>query len=772
MAVVAGLLGLFYLPLLCGQSHMWEDLLYGAFSAFNYLGRNLAVGHFPLWLSGVRCGIPFFSDPWVYYPPYMALALCVRDGTLSSLAIQWSLVLNLLLGGYFTYAFLRASRLGFPGALAGTVVLTFSAFLSLHFIHGGMGHAFLWLPVELYLVRRLVERRGNLKDFIWLALSIWMSFLAGFPQSVLYNAYFTAAYWLFLELKWVSGQRGGSVSGWIRGGLRVVGQLVGVYLVVALLGALVVIPTVQSWSMSHRQEFGFAQIADLSLPWYYLLHGLVPNFFGMTNGDGSGVPFWGFNKDTLDYANWHGGAWMYWEFGFYAGQLALIAVGVMLFNIRRLSKDRPESLFFLGAVLPILWLMLGRYGGLFNLLYHVAPGFSMFRTPARFSGLLDFCLAVLAGVLVNELVDGRRSLRVKGPLLAIGALYGLVLGGLFLFGSKVFPELRNERFYGHAVMAVVQSLLLFLSMAGLVGLMASGRFGRQARIGAMLLAALAFLDLYLAFHRFHQGSVKPEDYFADRNGLIAQMTQLREQEGPFRFAQLRDGKISEEVVFPRNIGYLYPGYEAIEGYILFNMKGYQLFNSITNERIRLAVQNVGVVANADRTTGRVSLMKYTNSLPRVKFYHHVRAYDEAKAICADLDAGRLDYHSEIGVLRQDCLTYGVATGAVPATASATAHITPVSPEEYRISYQTTAPGIIFVSESFYPGWYADGGRYPIISTFGAFKGIVVPEAGSGVIVVKFSPPVLWIGLAITLSTLGVLVALLGWSTFRTRRKAA
>ena len=285
----------------------------------------------------------------------------------------------------------------------------------------------------------------------------------------------------------------------------------------------------------------------------------------------------------------------------------------------------------------------------------------------------------------------------------------------------------------------------------------------MAQVAVGLLVALAFLDLYLAFHRFHQGRTNPEEYYADRNGLIAQMTRLREQEGPFRFAQLRDGGISEEIVFPRNIGYLYPGYEAIEGYILFNLKGYAFFGCMTNEQARLDIQNVGVIANADRASGKVSLVRYTNSLPRAKFYHDIRPYDSAKALCADINSGRLDYHHTLGVLREDCEKYGVVTSVPPATAKARVRFTPVTPEEYRLSYETTAPGIIFISESYYPGWEADGARFPIINAFGAFKGIVIPEAGRGVITVKFSPRVLWMGLAISGVTL--LGLILMWFRF-------
>ncbi|MEI6564635.1 MAG: hypothetical protein WCO42_10065 [bacterium] len=815
VAVLAGSLGVFYFGFLNGRCFLWEDLLYMTHPAFSYLATSLDSGRFPLWLSGVRCGIPFFSEPWIYYPPVLALSLWVQNGHLSSLITQWYLVSQLFLGGLFAFLFLRSCRLSLYACITGMVVFVFSAFLSLRIIHSIMGHTFLWLPLELFFVRRIVERRRMGPDIIYLILSIWMSLLAGFPQSVVYNAYFLGAYWLFLvwhrdqacehETRWW----------WIGAGFRECAKMVMVFLGVGLLGAFVLLSGLQSWGMSHRQQFGFAQIADLSLPWYYLIHGLAPNFFGVINGDGSGVPFWGFNKDTLEYATWHGGAWMYWEFGFYAGQLALMAIFVLAFNVRRLWSERREMVFFLAVLPVVLWLMLGRYGGLFNIFYHIAPGFSMFRTPARIGCLFDFSAAVLTAVLVDALWKGQPILKLKRPLLALGGIYVVLFFGVLIYGGSIFPELNDPRFLHHALIQVGISAMFFAVMAvllvwikrlverhsaptpypspegiktrsckpnsspprrgkGWVSRIApigsEGGAGWMARVLVWALIAITFLDLYLAFHKFHQGRTKPEEYYADRNGLMPQMTKLREQQGSFRFAQLRDGKVSEELVFPRNIGYLYPSYEALEGYILFNLKEFTRLNSMTNEQVRLGIQNVGLIANLDSRTRQVGLMRYTNSLPRAKFYHDIRVYDDEKALYADLDSGRLDYHRTLGVLREECVKYGVANSAPPVNAQAQAHFTPVNSDEYQISYQTTAPGIIFISESFYPGWQADGGRYPVIHALGAFKGIVISEAGSGVITVKFSPRILWTGLLVSGTTLCLLLVTLAAIMRRESRK--
>jgi len=765
------MVALFYWPLLTAQRFGWDDLLYSSYPMTGGLAKALSTGVFPFWTQGVRCGVPGCTEMGMsaFYPPAWILSLFVdANGKLSVIVYQWYLVGHILLAIGSTFIFLRLMGLARLSAQLGGLVYGFSAFLSLHLIHANMLITSVWLPVQLCFVWQLHTSR-RFSSGVGLIFAKVMSFLAGFPQSMLYNEYLITGYWLFLFAGRESARNVIVPIGLLKRICFEVLKIGAVIAVVLLLCAVQIMPTVDNWQHSHRQEFGFAQIADQSLPWYYLIHGLVPNFFGMVNGDGSGVPFWGFNKDTLEYATWHGGAWMYWEFGFYAGQLALIAFTVLLFNARKLWATRREAVFFLCSLIVILWLMLGRYGGLFNVFYHLAPGFSMFRTPARLSGLLDFCLAVLAAVMVHELLEKKQSLNLRKPFAFLVVSYIGFLLWFLMGGDRVFPELKEPTFFSHALNQTLFSMLLFGLMVLVIVVMVRLKPGRLPVVAASVLIALAFGDLYFAFHRFHQGKTSPEQYFADRGGLISQLTQMRGQAGPFRFAQLRDGKISEEVVFPRNIGYLYPGYEAIEGYILFNLRDLSVFNSMTNEQARLDIQNVGVMANADRVTGRVNLMRNANALPRAKFYHRIRAYDDAKSLCAALDAGRLDYRNEIGVLREDCIKYGIPTTATPSNINAQVHFIPKTPDEYQISYQTTAPGIIFISESYYPGWQADGGRYPVIHAFGAFKGVVISEAGSGIITIKFSPWPFKVGLAISLTTLVGLIVVCGWMGWRRRR---
>lgn len=769
VVLVVGLL-VYYGKYMAGQTYLWEDLLYYSYPSASYFTDAIREARFPMWICGMRDGLPFYTNLnlTAFYPPLWLLTLLAPAGRLSVSAFQCYQILQLVGAGLFAYVFLRGMRLQPVAAMLGMIVFVFSAFMSLHIIHINVITAYLWLPLQCFFVYRIAGRRFAPWDYLGLIFSTLMSFFAGFPQVLLYNSYFIAAYWLFLFFVRRKNDEGVTLRGLIGRGVIEGGIIAATFMVVALLGAMQFLPVAENWSVSARALYGYDVITDESLPWYYLIHGVVPNFFGMSGGAGGGIPFWGFDKNSLGYKNWHAGAWQYWEFGFYAGQMALMAGLVVVCNIRRMWTARRETLFFVAMLLPVLLLMLGRYGGLFDIFYRVVPGFSLFRAPARIGCLLDFCLAVNAAVVLDAMLERREALNLRKPLVLVGCIYGLMLLGFLLYGQSIFPELNNPVFWEQSLRQLAIGLLFCIGCAAAFWIIKRARSHLVKTFSAVLLTILTFVDLYLAFQFFHGSRVNPDDYYADRNGLMAQMTKMREQKGPFRFAQLRDGRLSEELIYPRNAGYLYPHYEALEGYVLFNLTGLSTFMGITNEAVRLDIQNVGVIANAERATGRVQLMQYTNALPRAKFYHDLRVYEQALLMNADLDSGRLDYHHAVGVLSEDMARVEIVPSHYPARESAEVHFTPETPEEYRISYRTTAPGIIFISESYYPGWEAEGGKYPIIRAFGAFKGIVIPEAGSGVITVKFSPRSFKIGLAISFTTLMVLMVGLVF-TLRHRR---
>ena len=154
--------------------------------------------------------------------------------------------------------------------------------------------------------------------------------------------------------------------------------------------------------------------------------------------------------------------------------------------------------------------------------------------------------------------------------------------------------------------------------------------------------------------------------------------------------------------------------------------------------------------------GKDWLGAYTNSLPRAQFFTRIRRYDSRGELLAALERGNIDWHNEVAIselLSVDGLGEEQSTQTVNTNDSV--QFQSLTPESYSITYNVSRPGIVFISEALYPGWVTDDKRIKLIEVFGAFQGLVIPQAGTGQVVVSFSPTALKLGAAITILSIAI-----------------
>jgi hypothetical protein len=116
---------------------------------------------------------------------------------------------------------------------------------------------------------------------------------------------------------------------------------------------------------------------------------------------------------------------------------------------------------------------------------------------------------------------------------------------------------------------------------------------------------------------------------------------------------------------------------------------------------------------------------------------------------------------------------------LPGNAAESARVTRYEAEEMTIETETAAPGLLVVSEVYEPGWraYVDGERVEILPTHHTLRGVPIPE-GSHTVVLRYEPPALRLGLAIsgvaTVAMLAVFgsVGLGGKRRYRRNRRRA
>jgi hypothetical protein len=296
--------------------------------------------------------------------------------------------------------------------------------------------------------------------------------------------------------------------------------------------------------------------------------------------------------------------------------------------------------------------------------------------------------------------------------------------------------------------------LAILCAVVVVGVIRSSkRWVQTACLCSLLLFSAA--DFYHAYGDFHRGNVSPDEYFPENNRLLTLLKDYREQRGPFRFGQIVRGRLSEEIATFRNLPCFHDFLEVPEGYTSFYLDTMARFQAMTNQAAKIGIQNIQVTMERDEN-GKDWLGAYTNSLPRAQFFTRIRRYDSRGELLAALERGDIDWHNEVAVsepLSVDRL--GAEESSQTAVTNDVVKFDSLTPESYSITYNVSRPGIVFISEALYPGWVTDDPRIKLVEVFGAFQGLVIPQAGTGQIVVSFSPPALKLGATITIISLAI-----------------
>ena len=482
---------LFFLPLLLGWQRLPNSDFAGQFHAFGlFQMRQFEQGFLPLWSPGSYAGFPFAADTQaaVFYPlRWLTLLLSLPGGftyqmlTLEGLAHIW-------LAGVFTYGLAFSQTRQRLAALVAAVAFGLGGYLTSYpLLQLAILETITWLPLVLWLLRCGVQAQG--KPLPWLAATgvvLGMSALVGHPQTFLHVCYLAAAYFLFLTARgrwawrWRLGLGGGI-------GLIAIGT--------AMIAAL---PAWRYLTLTTRSDVGYEFVSQ-GFPLLNYLHLLLPRTLSLWTPE-------------------------------YVGLLPLLFAGSALWGRRRTAQS--AEILFWGVVAGVAaWLSLGDKGILFELLYRVAPGFTLFRQQERLVGLVSLSLALLAaqGVALwwQMNVAERRPFLKKVTWLLGG---GLLLGGFILAMAQ---PIVNEDW----LLTVGRQLLLALAALGLLW------FGRGR--AAWLLVGLLALDLFIPIRTAMRLQDEPPSVFWPQPAWLNTL----HADDP--------GRIDSRLLFTANLGEIY-----------------------------------------------------------------------------------------------------------------------------------------------------------------------------------------------------------------------
>jgi hypothetical protein len=725
------------------------DLVSFLFPTYRFAAASLKSGTVPLWNPHLYGGAPFLADmqAGLFYPLNLLLFWVVPEFAYETL--QWMVVLHVFLAGLFMYLCLRylepGRQIRVHAALAGAIAYMFSDLFIVHFGNLNLVAVAAWLPLIFLLLWR-AQRARSLGLAVAAGAAFGISTLEGHLQITLYIG---LALVVATVVEAATARRSG--RGWAWSLLALV-----VTTVVALgLSALVLLPTFEYARLSPRAGLSYQEAARYSLEPGLLGEMLVPALFSSREPS----LYWGvWDRVAVGYL------------GIFPLILAMLAV---------LMRRGRRIVLYVSLAVAAFLLALGGASIAHGWAYRLLPGFAQIRAPARAIFVVDFGLAALAALALDQLLGPLAPMprsvfrRVWPGLVWFGAaasLIGVAWAYLAIYQAQGGDPVLFWR-VSAAGSGVMFALLMLAASLAWLGARRAGRLRRGTL--AWLAVGLIFLDLASVGAYTDMATEVPTGGF-DHPQILAF---LENQPGLFRIdsqtdvwgvwqpslallAELDDvGGIDNPLVVADVDRYM----EGTGGRStkLYDLLGVRYV--LGTKQVTLDWEKFSLAFDADP---EVNLYRNETVLPRAFVVHqavvatdhedawgqiHQPGFDPATTVVLEggeamaLDGG---FQDNVEVVR-----YGI--------------------NSLEIEVETGTAGYLFLSDPFYPGWQAevDGEPAQLLRADYAFRAVAVP-AGSHRVTMEFRSGSWYAGLGISAFTVAVLILLGVWVVLRRRRGAA
>ena len=696
--------------------------------------RQWLEGSIPLWNPYQAAGRPLLAVPLTatLYPGSLLYLLLP-----TAVAIEAIGYVHLTAAGIFTYAFARTLDVSRSGAIGSGVSLMLSGLcVSTATWHPVGISAITWLPLLLLATERTLRKPG-LKEIALLAFAVAMGLLAGWTQIWVYSMYAVACYagtgLLLRDLG--DGRQRIRVSVALTAGVALGIGLTAIQLLPSNELRLVSIRA-NDVSLSLAMPAGFLSIRELL---ELLLSGdISPDFFG-------------------------------WP---------IVYIGIapwLLLPVAALSDHRRAQTLCFGAMCA-LGLSVTVSESMVEAIRWL-PTTSGFRFQARILVIAAFSAAMLFGFAIDTLERGTPRTRAwwTGGILVVIAI---ALQAVVPFGPRGIPLLWASAALALVGLFTTHSRLRMAAPSAIVTLLALDLFtssveGFQRPIHApKIVEGKAGVYDYVRKHQEYGRTLMTPTHSWEVE-IIRLRTTGERIYGITDYSQLTAKRTAR--FFDRAFGRSHDA-SASGGYfrITPDSPNLRMLDLLAFRFVVGRSKPAGKLLSSLNQHGPHWRPVYRDPGPNpVGVYEHPRplprAYVSFQAVAATDGAAALDAISTPGFEpRETVVVEGVAT-ELPSTPEAIqpARITLFSPNEVVVEVDTAAPGILVLTDTYYPGWRAEvaGEEVEILRANYLFRGIQLP-AGNHQVTFRYAPASLSAGAAVSVVSLLLLSAGLLRERFR------
>jgi hypothetical protein len=595
---------------------------------------------------------------------------------------------------------------------------------------------YIWIPLIFFYLHKFLKTLHP-RHAILAGLFLGVQILGGFPQIAFYTILGALLYTFYSVCIRLEREGGQYV-------LKAAFGMIAILAAGFTLAALQLLPTYEFTQLSTRAGGISYEFATLdSLPPKNFVTFLIPDFFGVP----ANRTFW--ISDA---------SWTFWEYCGYVGLCALI---LPVITIKRIVADRV-GIFFVFMLVIALFLSLGKHNPLYRFIYYL-PGFHHFRIPAQILFLYVFSIAVLAGMGLHHLTDGRAFSTTHRMVVLCGLLIFLILTIwvhvhpysffylLFKYAKPTGLTVNQAgQVYGIMTHAILRSSAIFLVIIILLHLYRRGFSSYATTGGLLILISMADIGSF-AFPLVRTVDLDPHP------SQLRLISQLKSDRDVYR-------AVVKNSCFPENAGLWYR-FQDIQGYDPLILRRYmQYVNKSQHVPPDNKVVNMHYIADLDNPLINMLNLKYTidcNSKKITKRNAFVpRAYIVHQAVVKD-DQEILDYMMRHDfdplktlVFSSQSKAQNISTQDTRGDPKEICQILSYTCDEIIVDVKLNAPGFLVMSEINYPGWkaYVNGKEVSILTGNYIFRVLPLPK-GHHDVLLKFDPDSFRMGLIISVGSI-------------------